>query len=177
MNGGDIMAINERLKKLRTSRGLSQSEMADKLGVSLSSYQKYERDKGSVTPSLDVLVRIADYYDVSVDYLLGRANKEQTELDELIGQFNMGLLEKKIVENYLSLEEKMRGQLMDYLEKAVKEVAAESAKIAESNNQNIYLKASRSADDRGPEIVTLTPEQKKRLDEAPDETKNPDNDI
>lgn len=71
----------------------------------------------------------------------------------------------------------MRGQLMDYLEKAVKEVAAESAKIAESNNQNIYLKASRSADDRGPEIVTLTPEQKKRLDEAPDETQNPDNDI
>lgn len=67
------MAINERLKKLRTARGLSQSETADKLGVGLSSYQKYERDKGSVTPSLEVLVRIADYYDVSVDYLLGRA--------------------------------------------------------------------------------------------------------
>ena len=63
----------------------------------------------------------------------------------------------------------MRGDLMTFLEKSVKEVTEES--------KNIYLKASRSADNRGPEIVTLTPEQKKRLDEAPDETQNPDNDI
>ena len=160
------MAINERLKKLRTARGLSQSETADKIGVSLSSYQKYERDKGSVTPSLDVLVRIADYYDVSVDYLLGRASKEQTELDELIGQFNMDLLEKKIVENYLSLEKKMRGDLMTFLEKSVKEVNEESKAMI-----------ARSADDRPPELKVLTPEQRKRLDEAPDETKNPDNDL
>lgn len=163
------MGINDRLKQLRTNKGLNQSEMADKLGVSLSSYQKYERDKGSVTPSLDVLTRIADFYSVSVDYLLGRDNSEQTALDELAGQFNMSLLEKKIVENYFELPEKMRGDLMAFLERSVKEVAAES--------KNIYLKASRSADDRGPEIVTLTPEERKRLDEAPDETQNPDNDL
>lgn len=171
------MGINDRLKQLRTNKGLNQSEMADKLGVSLSSYQKYERDKGSVTPSLDVLTRIADFYSVSVDYLLGRESKEQTALDELAGQFNMSLLEKKIVENYFELPEKMRGDLMAFLERSVKEVAAESAKIAESKNISIYLKASRSADDRGPEIVTLTPEERKRLDEAPDETQNPDNDL
>ena len=41
--------INERLKQLRTARGLSQNEMADILEVSLSSYQKYEREKNSVT--------------------------------------------------------------------------------------------------------------------------------
>jgi len=42
---------------------------------------------------------------------------------------------------------------------------------------NIRLKHARSADDRGPEIVTLTPEERKCLDEAPDETQNPDNDL
>ena len=113
--------------------------------------------------------KIADFYGVSTDYLLGRESKEQTALDELVGQFNMDLLEKKIVENYFALPKKMRGDLMTFLEKSVKEVTEES--------KNIYLKASRSIDDRGPEIVTLTPEQKKRLDEAPDETQNPDNDI
>jgi len=36
---------------------------------------------------------------------------------------------------------------------------------------------ARSSDDRPPGVMMLTPEQKKRLDEAPDETQNPDNDI
>lgn len=120
------MPINETLKQLRNKRGLNQSDMADELGVSLSSYQKYERDKGCVTPSLDVLIRIADYYNVSVDYLLGRNTEEQTALDELAGQFNMSLLEKKIVEEYLKLPDKMRGDLMEFLEKAVREVEEES---------------------------------------------------
>ena len=69
---GDKMKINDTLKKLRTAKNLSQSDMSKILEVSLSSYQKYERDKNSVTPSLDVLIKIADFYNVSVDYLLGR---------------------------------------------------------------------------------------------------------
>ena len=159
--------MKEQLQKLRRSRGLTQEEAASIFEVSLSSYQKYERD--AIFPSYDTLIRIADFYHVSTDYLLGRENSEQTALDELAGQFNMSLLEKKIVENYFELPEKTRGDLMEFLERSVKEVAAES--------KNIYLKASRSIDDRGPEIVTLTPEERKRLDEAPDETQNPDNDI
>lgn len=119
------MAINETLKQLRNTTGLNQNDMADKLGISLSSYQKYERDKGCVTPSLDVLVRIADFYNVSVDYLLGRSANEQTALDELAGQFNMSLLEKKIVEEYLKLPDTMRGDLMEFLNRAVREVEKE----------------------------------------------------
>ena len=56
------MKINDTLKKLRTAKNLSQSDMSKILEVSLSSYQKYERDKNSVTPSLDVLIKIADFY-------------------------------------------------------------------------------------------------------------------
>lgn len=69
--------LNERLKALRASKNLNQNEIAQELGISLSSYQKYERKKNSVIPSLDVLIRIADFYDVSLDFLLGRcADKE-----------------------------------------------------------------------------------------------------
>jgi len=159
--------MKEQLQKLRRSRGLTQEEAASIFEVSLSSYQKYERD--AIFPSYDTLIRIADFYSVSVDYLLGRDNGEQTALDELAGRFNMSLLEKKIVENYFELPEKTRGDLMEFLSRTVKEVAAES--------NNIYLKTARSNDDHGPEVVTMTPEERKRLDEAPDETQNPDNDI
>lgn len=156
-----------KLKELRKSKGVSQEEAANALGVSFRAYQNYEYEQRE--PNIEMLNKMADYFGTSVDKLLGRESKEQTALDELVGQFNMDLLEKKIVENYFALPKKMRGDLMTFLEKSVKEVTEES--------KNIYLKASRSADDRGPEIVTLTPEQKKRLDEAPDETQNPDNDI
>ena len=122
--------INVRLKQLRTARGLSQNEMADILEVSLSSYQKYEREKNSVTPSLDVLMRIADYYKVSVDYLLGRST-DTPPLSQLASQFNMSALEREIVDGYLSLPEDMRDGLMDFLEKAVAKVQAESNAEAE----------------------------------------------
>lgn len=159
--------IGSKLKELRNKHKYTISQLCELLDFNPNTYAKYERDERDV--STETLSRLASFYNVSTDYLLGRESKEQTALDELVGQFNMDLLEKKIVENYFALPKKMRGDLMTFLEKSVKEVTEES--------KNIYLKASRSADDRGPEIVTLTPEQKKRLDEAPDETQNPDNDI
>ena len=159
--------IGSKLKELRNKHKYTISQLCELLDFNPNTYAKYERDERDV--STETLSKLASFYNVSTDYLLGRDNSEQTALDELAGQFNMSLLEKKIVENYFELPEKMRGDLMAFLERSVKEVAAES--------KNIYLKASRSADDRGPEIVTRTPEERKRLDEAPDETQNPDNDL
>ena len=66
------MKINEALKVLRQNKGITQSEAAAMLEVSLSAYQKYEREKDCKMPSLDVLCRMADLYETSTDYLLGR---------------------------------------------------------------------------------------------------------
>ena len=120
------MNLNERLKKLRTSHKYSQEDMSKILNISLSSYQKYEREKNSITPSLDVLMRIADFYNVSLDYLLGRETGEPDALDALAAEFNMTALEKKIVDNYLSLPASMRGDLMEFLRKTVEEIQDES---------------------------------------------------
>ncbi len=62
--------FQERLKELRKQAGLTQREMAEKLFVAQPSYIRYEN--GSSEPSQENLVRIADLFDVSVDYLLGR---------------------------------------------------------------------------------------------------------
>lgn len=124
------MAINETLKLLRNKKGLNQSETAEELGVSLSSYQKYERDKGCVTPSLDVLIRIADYFGVTTDYLLGREKKEQTAIEQLAGEFDMSALEREILNGYVKLPKEMRGDLMEFLHKSV-------MNVMENNSQTV----------------------------------------
>ena len=64
--------IDRRLKLLRESKNLSQKDLAYYLGVSPSTIGMYESNKR--TPDVDMLNRIADYFNVTVDYLLGRTN-------------------------------------------------------------------------------------------------------
>ena len=62
--------IKERLKRLRKENGESQKEVADYIGVSVSAYSNYEQ--GIREPSLDVLLKLSDFFDTTCDYLLGK---------------------------------------------------------------------------------------------------------
>lgn len=62
-----------RLKELRTDKGLKQTEMSDKLNISTRGYQNYEI--GQREPKIDVLIALADFFDVSLDYLVGRSDE------------------------------------------------------------------------------------------------------
>lgn len=66
------MCIQERLKTLRKRKGVTQKSIADTVSITEVSYQRYEY--GKVRPSLDVLIALADYFDVSLDYLVGRSD-------------------------------------------------------------------------------------------------------
>ena len=59
-----------RMRELREKAELSQSQMAEILGCSKSVYSRYERSERQ--PDIDTLCKIADYYKVSLDYLVGR---------------------------------------------------------------------------------------------------------
>ena len=59
-----------RIKYLRQSRELNQVQLADKLGVKKQSISNWEND--NIMPSIDMLIKIADFFHVSTDYLLGR---------------------------------------------------------------------------------------------------------
>ena len=61
------------LKLLRTEKNMSQQELADALGISKSAVNMYER--GERQPNFEILESIADYFNVDIDYLLGRTNK------------------------------------------------------------------------------------------------------
>ena len=66
------MEIKNRIKKLRIERKVTQRDIAEGIGVSPVSIQRFEY--GTVRPSLDTLIALADYFDVSLDYLVGRTD-------------------------------------------------------------------------------------------------------
>ena len=67
-------AMYPRLRDLREDRDLSQREVAKLLEMSQTGYSKYETGENDIPTS--VLQRLADFYNVSVDYLLGRTNQK-----------------------------------------------------------------------------------------------------
>lgn len=64
----------ENIRNLREDNDKTQQELADYLNVKQTTYSKYEL--GKINIPIEVFIKLADYYDVSVDYLLGRAKKE-----------------------------------------------------------------------------------------------------
>jgi transcriptional regulator with XRE-family HTH domain len=66
--------LGERLIFLRKSRGWTQEEISKKIGVHRGTYSNYEANKRE--PDYKTLKKIADIYDVTTDYLLGRENNE-----------------------------------------------------------------------------------------------------
>ena len=68
-----MSVFSERLIELRDGRNLSQKEVAKEFGVVVRAYQRYEY--GEREPQLSVLIRMADYYGVSLDYLAGRTDE------------------------------------------------------------------------------------------------------
>lgn len=65
----------ERLRQLRKERGLTQWEAAVYCDITENTYQNHELMTRE--PKLDILIRIADLYGVSLDYLVGRTDKKQ----------------------------------------------------------------------------------------------------
>lgn len=80
--------IGHRLANLREKRGLSQAALAEKIGKSQSSIAMWETNKRRVPE--DALILLADFYGVSIDYLMGRdvpkwaSEKDVTDLEELL---------------------------------------------------------------------------------------------
>ncbi|MBP5444634.1 MAG: helix-turn-helix transcriptional regulator [Acholeplasmatales bacterium] len=66
-----------RLKELREDSDLTQSYIAKILNISQRSYSHYELEDRQIP--LDLLIKLADYYNVSVDYIIGRTNKKRRE--------------------------------------------------------------------------------------------------
>ena len=109
------MEFSERLKDLRKQARLTQVDVAEKLGISQPAYASWER--GAKKPTQDNLVKIAQIINVSVDYLVGNSDEENTnkELEDIELLFRMN-------SNGLTDEEKeiFKKELIEFMEERKK---------------------------------------------------------
>lgn len=75
------MMLNENIKTLRLSKNMNQVEFAKALGVTKQCVSNWEND--NVVPSIEMLCKIANFFGVSTDYLLGRSERRVIEVSKL----------------------------------------------------------------------------------------------
>lgn len=73
--------LNEQIRELRNIRGINQIQLANKLGVTKQSVSNWEND--NILPSIEMLVKIANFFEVSTDYLLGLDKKRTLDVENL----------------------------------------------------------------------------------------------
>lgn len=107
--------LPERLKQLRIEANLTQKQMAETMNTSQPSYQNWE--KGTRNPSKENLEKLANFFNVSTDYLLGKSNIkspsviDEDKLDQAINQ-SVGFNGKPATEEE---KENMKEALLLYL--------------------------------------------------------------
>lgn len=114
------MSISERVKKLRKTLGLSQTEFGERIGVTIGVIRNLEHDL--VPPKELLLNQICKEYHVNPDWLLkgeGDMMLGDTELlfDELSKDFELDELDRKIIQTYLELDHEKRLVLKEFLKK------------------------------------------------------------
>lgn len=103
------MELKDNLKYIREKNGLTKRELCEKTGISERAYLTYEF--GEREPKISVIAKLADFYGVTTDYLLGR----EPAPDPFA---NLGLCEESetdVINKYMSLPPNIRACLMDVL--------------------------------------------------------------
>lgn len=128
--------ISTRLKSLREDADLSQKELAKLLGVSPSTIGMYE--SGKRTPDSEMLTRICDFFNVTVDYLIGRSNikNPQCSTYKKTEQGHLTDDEKNILNLYKKLNDKDKAKVEGIMENKISEYE-DSKKIISSTCQGI----------------------------------------
>lgn len=101
-----------RIKMLRENLGMTQQDLADKIEGAKSSVAMYE--KGDRKPSLEVLVKLSEIFNCSIDYLLGKSDIRNSEnnADDLLGLAKVGFTK----ENYNPPTKKQKEQIRTIIE-------------------------------------------------------------
>jgi len=94
------MNIGSRIAKLRDDRGWTQEQTSSLLGISRAALSHYEKNRRE--PDSETLLKFANLFDVSVDYLVGRTTAPQNTLDENIRDFvdQLELSDEELLKNF-----------------------------------------------------------------------------
>lgn len=127
----------ENLKKARENAGMTQAQAAEAIGVSDGTYKNYEQGKRE--PNGDKMVIIANIFNVTTDYLLGRpdAKPPKDTVDLLASEKRFSELEEELLRKYMELPHEARQAVVQFLNDAT--VKAMQRK-AESKRQHFITK-------------------------------------
>lgn len=104
------LKIAENIKRLRNENNLTQSELATHLLVSPQAVSRWEN--GQAYPDIEFLTKLADFFNVSMDELMGRSSSDEVELEQ-----KHRLLRQEYLNNSAKADEKLMLQLCNTLEK------------------------------------------------------------
>ena len=76
-----MLNVNEKIKSLRIKNHKTQEEVSGAIGINIRSYQRLENGD-TKNPSLDTFIKLADYYNVSLDYLVGRSDENFSVIEK-----------------------------------------------------------------------------------------------
>ena len=102
----------ENLKLLRSTAGISQKTLADSIGVSQQSINKYENH--NIEPDIATLSSIADYFHVSIDFLVGRTNCQLPPAED--GNAGISFEEESLLCRYRALTPKQKKAVQEVLD-------------------------------------------------------------
>ena len=122
--------MNTRFKEVRENKKLTQQECADALNITIRAWQTYEQNQRE--PKYDLLCKIADYFKVSTDYLLGRTavkNMADADIYELLGITEQA--KNTDTDSFMEVF----GQLSEGLQKAFYQVMIEMSKLNGDNTE------------------------------------------
>lgn len=156
------MEIGSLIYNRRKELGLTLEQIGDYVGVSKSTVKKWESGYIS-NMRRDKIALLAKILRIPPTDLINAETEKKPPLK----------LPNADEQELLTIYRSVNQEGQDYIMQTARMVGD----TERYQKPDIRLKHARSADDHGAEYVEVTPEERKRLDEAPDETQNPDNDL
>ncbi|MCH5185890.1 MAG: helix-turn-helix transcriptional regulator [Oscillospiraceae bacterium] len=146
------MDIKDTLISIREKNGYSKKTVSEKTGIPYTTYVKYESGERKDV-SMQAICKLADFYGVSADYLLGRPDAKPPEnpVDSFVKNANLKELEEILIKEYLKLSDRQRESVIDFMQNVIKKeeerklAEAEAAKadeeqtVTEENKIRLYL--------------------------------------
>lgn len=144
--------LSTRLRELRNSAGLSQQALADKTSISKSSINMYER--GDREPGLETIEMFADYFNVDLDYLLGKSDiprksfiNECGEIHTSVAQNDLTPVESEMLDLFRQLTPTDQAKEIGRMENIIENY---------QNEKTTVFRAAKSTDNHESEIVETT---------------------
>ena len=115
--------IAKKLKELREKKGMSQAELANILDVAQQTVASWEREKSS--PNYELLLKLADFFRVSTDYLLGKEDSPMESMKRILLAPSDGKpnLTKEMLDDYASLSADGKEKARSYIKYLAREDA------------------------------------------------------